>query len=562
MTELKLTKNNKNNADLILTPFNDGKEITESAIHKLIDSSEFKSLYVIESAIKNAIAELNDVLNTLEEGKTGRNISYQILERKNATVEFTILTDEMSATADITTAQGGEHLTAKDILDAAKVANIVKGFSKEDLIKLAHVASKAAPGTVVHREIATGKQGINGRNAKIINLVQSAQDRVLKPREKEDGSVDMRDLGDIICVKVGDPIAEKRPFTLGTPGYTVTGNVLSPEPGEDVDLTAGEGTEIDPKNSNILISKLIGMPKLIPNGMCVEEVYKTGKVDVTTGNVKFKGPVIIDGDVSEGMRVESDGDITIGGFAESCFLDAGGDITIMGGVIGRKQDVDNSKNQSPKMSASISAKGKIFAKYCQYAELTSASDIRIENQLMHSTVNLNGCLWLGKEDKANGKLIGGYINAGTSVHAGIIGAPAGSNTIIEFNKRMSDFNIKLDEIDALIKVESEKIDELRAGVAKIKKMPSSPENNKIISKLIALFQAHSKNMGKLIEDKKPIEEEITNYLSSINIEATEKLNHGVEISVGKINNRTQREYGPSKISVLDKEIFISPLVNT
>ena len=49
--------------------------------------------------------------------------------------------------------------------------------------------------------------------------MQSAQDRILRPKERDDGSVDMRDLGDIICVKVGDPLAKKIPLTEGINGF-------------------------------------------------------------------------------------------------------------------------------------------------------------------------------------------------------------------------------------------------------------------------------------------------------------------------------------------------------
>eukprot|EP00487_Bulimina_marginata_P001846 TRINITY_DN14357_c0_g1_i1.p1 TRINITY_DN14357_c0_g1~~TRINITY_DN14357_c0_g1_i1.p1 ORF type:complete len:120 (-),score=24.25 TRINITY_DN14357_c0_g1_i1:191-511(-) len=84
----------------------------------------------------------------------------------------------------------------------------------------------------------------------------------------------MRDLGDIICVNIGDPIAQKVPLTQGKQGYTVTAIPLPPEPGNDVELVAGEGTNISAKNTNILVSEKVGLPKLINNGMEVDGVYK------------------------------------------------------------------------------------------------------------------------------------------------------------------------------------------------------------------------------------------------------------------------------------------------
>jgi hypothetical protein len=211
VTKATLVTNKKNNIDLILKPVKNSTTVNEAFIKDLIDASEFNDLYVDNGNIKNAIAELNSVLKPLQENKTGREINYQILERRDATISIEVAKDEMSASAEVSTALGGKHLSAKDILKSAQEAGITKGFSKEDLIKLAQLASKEKPGAIIKGEIAFGKEAINGKDARVKHLVQSAQERILKPQERENGSVDMRDLGDIICVKIGDSLAQKNP---------------------------------------------------------------------------------------------------------------------------------------------------------------------------------------------------------------------------------------------------------------------------------------------------------------------------------------------------------------
>ncbi len=322
MTKASFICNKKNNIDLVLEPIKGGDSISDLTIKELIAASDFKRLRISESNIKNAIAELNDVLKPLQDKQTGRTISYQILERVDAKIDITIETDEMGATAEITSAQGGKHLTAKAILNAAQEAGVKKGFSKEHLVQLAQLAAKEAPNSHVELQIASGKLAVNGKDAQIKPLVESAQTRILKPKKREDGSVDMRDLGDIICVKVGDPLAKKVPLTQGEKGYTVTATPLSPEPGNDVELVVGEGTNLSPQNNNVLVSEKVGLPKLINNGMEVDEIYKIKNVTVATGNINFTGSVIIDGDVTEGMRVTASGDITVGGFVESATLES------------------------------------------------------------------------------------------------------------------------------------------------------------------------------------------------------------------------------------------------
>ncbi|MEW6983043.1 DUF342 domain-containing protein [Colwelliaceae bacterium 6471] len=561
MTKASFVSNKKENIDIVIEPVKDNKVITEATINDMIAGSEYKNLYVDSANIKNAIAELNSVLKPLQNGQTGREIRYQILERRPATIAVSIDKDEMGASAEITTALGGKHLTAKAILNAAQESGVKKGFSKEELVNLAHLAAKGTGGEIVKGHIATGRLAENGNDAQIVPLVQSAQDRILKPKEREDGSVDMRNLGDIICVKVGDPLVKKLPPTPGLKGFKVTGEPLEPTPGNDTELKPGEGTALSAKNENILISTLVGLPRMTENGMEVDEVYKIKTVDVSTGNVNFTGSVIIDGDVCEGMKVIATGDITIGGFVESATLESGGDITIAGGIIGKKHDVESNSVTDIAMSVCINAKGNIFAKYCQYAEINCGGDLRIENQLMHSLIDVSGKLWVGTADKANGKLIGGYIRAGVSVHAGIVGATAGSNTIVNFEEKVADFKEKLHDVEIRLKAESDKTNELKVASNKLKKLPKEKMNHDMLAKITSTYQFHANLMGEILGEKETLEQEMQTYMCSVSIEATEKLYHGVEIIVGDYKDRSRREYGPSRMYYKERKIHIEPILH-
>jgi uncharacterized protein (DUF342 family) len=561
VTKATLESNKKNNIDLLLQPIKDNNSITEPLIHELIENSEYSALYVDSGNIKNAIAELNSVLKPLQANQSGREIRYQILERRDAKISIEIDKDEMSASAEISTALGGKHLSAKAILNAAQKAGVSKGFSKEELIKLAQYAAKEPAGSLVKGKIALGKDAINGKDGKIKHLVESAQERILKPKEQEDGSVDMRDLGDIICVKVGEPLAKKIPPTDGIKGFSVTGTPLEPTPGEDVSLTAGDGTTLSPKNEDILVSTRVGLPRIIDNGMEVDEVYKIKNVDVSTGHIQFEGSVIIDGDVCEGMKVVASGDISIAGFVESAYLESGGDITIGSGIIGKKQDVDDIAISDIIMSVSIKSSGKVFAKYCQYADI-SCKDLRIENQMMHSIINVEERLWLGSEEQANGKLIAGFISAGTSVHAGTVGATAGSTTIVTFEKKLDKLQEKLAILEEKIEHESAKTTELKNASNKLKKLPKDKVNPEMLNKVLSTYQFHAGQMGKLLNEKELLEEEKSQYMSSVYIEATERIYHGVQLIVGEFHDKTKREYGPSRMIYKERKVIIDPIVNT
>jgi len=561
MTKMTLVANAKDNIDLHLTPIKGGEALTESSIYDLIQQSAYTKLHIVNANIKNAIAELNDVLKPLQDKKTGREFSYQVLERKDAKITVSIENDEMGASADITPAQGGKHLSAKDILDAAKAAGVKKGFGKEELIQLARSAAKATPGDHVILQIASGKLAVNGKDAEIKPLVESAQTRILQPKKRADGSVDMRDLGDIICVKVGDPLIKKIPLTSGKQGYTVTATPLSPEPGNDVELVPGDGTTISRKDENLLVSEKVGLPKLIPNGMEVDEVYTINNVTVATGNINFTGSVIIEGDVTEGMKVIASGDVTIGGFVESAIIEAGGDVTISGGIIGRKHDTEQTQVTDIAMSVSVNAKGSIYAKYCQYAQINCGKDIRIENQLLHSFLIVNGRVKVGSEEQSNGKLIGGYIKAGTYVSAGIVGATAGSNTTVSFDTEVLKYKTQMKEIDSRAKVESDKTNELKGAIKKLKGLPKGKAQPELLAKVVSTYQYHAKQLGEILIEKDLHDKATVAYMESTYIEATEKLYHGVELIVGDFHDKSRREYGSSRMIYKERKIIIDPIVN-
>ena len=64
--------------------------------------------------------------------------------------------------------------------------------------------------------------------------------------------------------------------------------------------------------------------------------------------------------------------------------------------------------------------------------ISDCHSLRIEKQMMHNIVKVKKTLWVGNKDKADGKLIAGNIRVGESVHAGTVGATAGSMTTLPF----------------------------------------------------------------------------------------------------------------------------------
>ena len=213
------------------------------------------------------------------------------------------------------------------------------------------------------------------------------------------------------------------------------------------------------------------------------------------------------------------------------------------------------------MSVNINAGGKVYAKYSQYADITCDS-LRVETQMMHNIIKVDKTLWVGNKDRANGKLIAGYVSAGESVRAGTIGATAGSFTIITFTDKMNDYVDRIAEIDLSIKSESTQSSELRIAANKLKSLPKEKAKPEMLAKVVSTYKYHTNKIADLLFEKESLEEVLQEYMNNVYVEANERVYHGVQVIVGEFQERSRREYGPSRFKFKERKIHIDPIVST
>ncbi len=230
----------------------------------------------------------------------------------------------MTAFLRVNGACGGTPIKGNDLLAALKEAQIVRGVKKQTLQKLLTASARLKPGEYLEVPIAAGKWPIPGEDSKLAYLVQDSKSRVLRPQERDDGTVDMRDLGKMITVQEGQPLAKRIPPTKGIEGFRVTGEILTTTPGRDMPIRLFPGSKYSAKDENVIVAEIAGMPILHPDGVEVDNALCMKSVTVATGHVDFEGSVVINGDVNSGMKVKATGSITVGGVVEMAMLEAGG----------------------------------------------------------------------------------------------------------------------------------------------------------------------------------------------------------------------------------------------
>lgn len=376
--------------------------VDEAQLRQLLADSPFRLYKVNDAGLREAVEALNETL-THPESKAALGSSKIVLaQRLDAQLTIEVAEDGMSAEATLVAAYGGRCLSRADLTQAIQDAGVQRGVDETVLDSLVTTLAKAPPGKRINWLLAQGLAPVKGRDTRFIPKV--ATSRAMMPQQVEGSAdrVDLRNLGAITTVDVGQLLMVRQPFTLGTPGFLVTGEELPAEPGKDAQFNPGKGTQIDPNDPNQLVATQEGMPIAQDRGMQVDEVLVIKTVDARYGHVNFSGSVVISGNVCEGMRVKAGGDINVAGFVESASLEAGGDIVVGRGIIGHQQG-----GHQPSSSCVVRARGTIGAKFVQYAKLESDTDVLVESQLLHSQVTVLGSVRVQDPGGRKGTLVGG-----------------------------------------------------------------------------------------------------------------------------------------------------------
>ena len=160
----------------------------------------------------------------------------------------------------------------------------------------------------------------------------------LRPKINPDGSVDFLEINRFPSVDPGVVLAVKHPGSPGKPGKGVDGAPIPPPKQRVCELRAGKGAELL-ENGTKVAAVQSGRPVLKQIGSIYTFSVDTrlvynGDVDVSTGNIRFKGNVQIRGGVTEGMKVQAAGRVEIAGMVTQATVSALEDISVCNNVIG------------------------------------------------------------------------------------------------------------------------------------------------------------------------------------------------------------------------------------
>ncbi len=350
--------------------------IEPSHLRGLLKECGFADWVIDESALASAVQDCNQKTTPF---------AVPIGERVDARIEVLVAEDDMSAAINLSLPQGGKQATIEDVLQALHDAGVTFGIDHAALVQACNV------GAVQALPVAIGAAPEDGIDTDFQEIVAGSSDRA--PRVNAEGLIDYREHSAIALVEPGAPLMRRIPPTAGFDGRTIKGQAVTPRPGRDEPFaTALPGSEIDGSDPNVLKASIAGLPVRVPCGVIVEPVLRVAEVNLATGNLYFDGTVHVDGDVNNTMKVQASGDIVVQGTVEGAVLEAGGNISIRGGVIAQ---------------AKVTAKGAISARFAEGATLTAGTVIALDDMALESTLVSGNQILVGIKAPQRGRLVGG-----------------------------------------------------------------------------------------------------------------------------------------------------------
>lgn len=389
-----------------LEPVPDAAPIDEAWLRTRLADSGWEHWRVLPEAVKEL----------LEHYGQGRALTgLRLAECVDAALRITISPDRMQVLLDIEAAQGGEPISREQILDALTAQSVSYG------IQSAEIDQAVAAGEAHGLCIARGLPPVAGADGYLECLQPLVRSRV--PTVDEFDHTDFRDLGEILTVRTGDRLMLRHPPTAGIAGCTVLGSSLPATAGKELNYAATlPGTNLAPDQPDLLIAAIDGQPVLTEGGMIVEPVFTIESVNSASGNIRFKGSVMIRGDVRAGMTVQASGDIEIVGVVEAASLDAGGNIVIKGGAMGGLGHQDGSQHL-------LRCGGSFSAGYAQQARIEAGDSLFIDDSAMQCELSAVNNIRIGNSRR--GHIIGGRAQATLSISARVIGSPNRVATLLE-----------------------------------------------------------------------------------------------------------------------------------
>jgi len=461
-------------------------EYSEELLIQQLVKLELSGLSLLETA-------QSDIAEFYNENHSGR---VKVGVKRDAKIEVVVSSDLLSASLRITAACGGEKVGTEGLVAAIDEQGIDHQLvNKKRIVGLVKKSQMVEAGSVIEVVIAKGTPPEHGVDTQFECLVEEGMDR--HPHERDDGTLDYYDLGEIPSVDEGCELMRKHPQKIGKSGRTVTGTEIVARIAKKLTFKKCKGAIVSPIDQDLLVAAIKGQPIIGERAVSVDKVLTVKKVDLHTGHIDYDGSVVVKGDVVSGMQVKVTGDIQVFGLVENATLEADGNIDIKLGAIGHADD-PNAEN-----SMHINCLGNLTAAYLENSLVDVQGDVLIKSRVSNCDINAGHQIIVGNHQQEKSGIVGGHVNAGSLIRAEVLGSSGCALTHVSIICK-AEFLEQFEQIKAEItKHDEELIKELGVMVGLSKK--HTEEANEQLHELKIETEAMKEAINGLIKKKTEIE---------------------------------------------------------
>jgi uncharacterized protein len=219
-------------------------------------------------------------------------------------------------------------LQYSDLMSKLENLRVIHGFHQDEIVR---ASQTEVEGTFLIAEGIKAQPGKDGW----VELKVNVDDINDGPKETKGGRVDFRETKTLPNVERGQVVAIIHPPMPGKMGYTVTNEPLPAKQTHPVVIRSGNGVSVvDDK----IVATESGRPQVEERGKLVKvailpKLVHEGNVDLSSGNIRFKGDVEIVGEVDERMVVEAEGDVIVHKTVTNATITSSGAVVTYGNII-------------------------------------------------------------------------------------------------------------------------------------------------------------------------------------------------------------------------------------
>jgi len=525
--------------------------VTKESIVYLLQHRSLPRFKLNLEGVEEAVTKLSIIQNTeLESDQEFESIA--IADKKDAVLDVVISEDKMTAYAKITTPHGGKHITLADMKERCAELNLKFGLLPKSMLALLSTCHSSTAGKSFRVNIARGIPAVDGKDSTFKKCVKTDNHRKPQPKLLENGKVDMRELGKNITVDSGTLLMTKTPPTQGTPGKTVTAEIIEQTAGIDHDFVIGKNVQISPNNPLNLIASNHGIPIDDGDFIRVDDVLVLEQIDVNNGNVNYNGSIVITGDIKEGMQVKATGDITVLGLIESASITCGGDLSVEKPIIGHQKE-----NES-EFSCVIDCKGNLEGSIAQYSNLTVGKNLTMNNQLIHCNTNCKGSIMVHNDTFTKGSIVGGTTSADGSVLTTIVGTSAGNKTTINLLGEFRNLTATKKKYTHELQKARDALNITKQSESRADSILDKEKRQKLKQKLAKEKQSHRDQIDGIKKQLFDLKLKLSHYFATTHLTATNTLFSDASVFIANQTWTNTKELGPTIVAMVENKIELTP----